>query len=97
MAQLLFRPSAERDLDEIWDYIAINNSDKAEKVLRNLYAKMGTLAHNPYLGRERKDLETGLRSFPVGSYIVFYYPLPDGIDVLRVLHGARDIPDIFET
>jgi toxin ParE1/3/4 len=58
---------------------------------------MGTLAHNPYLGREWKDLGMGLRSFPVGSYIVFYYPLPDGIDVLRVLHGARDIPDIFET
>jgi toxin ParE1/3/4 len=97
MPRLLIRPLAEQDLDDIWDYIAISNSDQAEKVLRHLYAKMGTLTHNPYLGRERKEIEVGLRSFAVGSHIIFYYPLSDGIEVVRVLHGARDFQDIFES
>jgi toxin ParE1/3/4 len=97
MPRLIIRPFAEQDLDDIWDYIAISNSDQAEKVLRHLYAKMGILTHNPYLGRERKEIEVGLRSFPVGSHIIFYCLLPDGIEVIRILHGARDFQDIFES
>jgi toxin ParE1/3/4 len=97
MPRLLIRPLAEQDLDDIWDYIAISNSDQAEKVLRHLYAKMGILSHNPHLGKERKEIEVGLRSFAVRSHIIFYYPLSDGIEVVRVLHGARDFQDIFES
>ena len=36
-----------------------------------------------------------MRSFPVGRYIVFYMPLDDGVVVIRVLHGSRDIDAIF--
>jgi toxin ParE1/3/4 len=36
-----------------------------------------------------------LRSFPVGSYVIFYRPIEEGIEVIRVLHSARDIEDIF--
>jgi toxin ParE1/3/4 len=97
MPRLIIRPLAEQDLDDIWDYIAISNSGRAEKVLRHLYAKMGILTHNPYLGKERKEIEAGLRSFPVGSHIIFYCPLSDGIEVIRILHGARDFQDIFES
>jgi toxin ParE1/3/4 len=97
MPRLLIKPLAAQDLDEIWDYIAIDDLERAEKVLRTLYSKMGTLTHNPYIGRERKEIEAGLRSFPVGSYMIFYYPLSDGIEVVRVLHGVRDIQDIFES
>jgi plasmid stabilization system protein ParE len=43
MPRIIIRPLAEQDLDDIWDYIAISNSNQAEKVLRHLYAKMGTL------------------------------------------------------
>jgi toxin ParE1/3/4 len=56
---------------------------------------MDTLTHNPYLGKERKEIEVGLRSFSVGSHIIFYYLLSDGIEVARVLHGARDFQDIL--
>jgi toxin ParE1/3/4 len=38
-----------------------------------------------------------LRSFPVGSHIIFYCSLSDGIEVIRILHGARDFQDIFES
>jgi toxin ParE1/3/4 len=43
------------------------------------------------MGRERPDLRAGLRSFTVGSYLIIYRPLADGIEVVRVLHGARDL------
>jgi toxin ParE1/3/4 len=49
------------------------------------------LSRHPLLGRSRTDLHPGLRSFPFGRYVIFYRPLDDGIEVVRVLHGARDI------
>jgi toxin ParE1/3/4 len=49
------------------------------------------LIENPLAGLERPELRKYLRSFPVGSYVVFYVPLPDGIEVIRVMHGRQDI------
>jgi toxin ParE1/3/4 len=49
------------------------------------------LVQNPLAGRERPELQRGLRSFPVGSYLVFYLPLPDGVEVVRVMSGRQDI------
>jgi toxin ParE1/3/4 len=48
------------------------------------------------MGKRRDELVTNVRSFPVGNYLIFYRPVNQGIEVLRVLHGARDIPSIFE-
>jgi toxin ParE1/3/4 len=49
------------------------------------------LAMQPTMGRACEDLAPSVRSFPVGRYVVFHVPIEDGIDVVRVLHGARDI------
>jgi len=49
------------------------------------------LADLPLAGRARPELRDDLRSFPVGSYVIFYAPLPDGVTILRILHGRRDI------
>lgn len=48
-------------------------------------------AHNPKAGRARPELAPSLRSFPAGNYIVFYLPIPNGIEVVRVLSGYLDI------
>jgi toxin ParE1/3/4 len=48
------------------------------------------------MGRARDALAPGVRSFAFGKYIVFFSPLPDGIDLVRVLHGARDIDEVFD-
>ena len=50
----------------------------------------------PYVGRHREELSPRLRSLPVGNYVIFYRPMEDGIEVARVLHGARDLPPLFE-
>jgi toxin ParE1/3/4 len=42
-------------------------------------------------GRERRELRRDLRSFPVGSYLIFYVALADGIEVVRVMNGRQDI------
>jgi toxin ParE1/3/4 len=48
------------------------------------------------MGRARHGLLVNLHSFAVRNYVIFYQPIPDGIEVLRVLHGARDIPRAFD-
>jgi hypothetical protein len=49
------------------------------------------LVENPLAGRERRELRDGLRSFPVGNYVIFYVPLPDGVEIIRVMHGRQDV------
>jgi toxin ParE1/3/4 len=50
----------------------------------------------PKIGRTRDELSSGLRSFPAARYIIFYRENRDGIEIVRVLHGARDFPPLFE-
>ena len=54
-----------------------------------------TLAENPSLGRSRPELGRNIRSFPAGSYVIFYRAIDDGIEIVRVLHGAMDVPAHF--
>lgn len=49
------------------------------------------LLENPLAGRERRELRADLRSFPAGNYVIFYVPLPDGVEIIRVMHGRQDI------
>ena len=46
---------------------------------------------NPLAGRTRSELVEGLRSFPVGNYVLFYRPAGGGIELIRALSGYRDI------
>lgn len=82
---------AEQDLEEIWLYIAADNIVAADALIDKLVEKSALLAANAELGRARPELHEGLRSFAVGNYILFYRPEAGGIELTRVLHGARDI------
>ncbi len=85
------RPRARDDLAEIWDYIADDSEARADAFIDTVNDKFRMLAGHPGMGRLRDELRPSLRSFPVGRYIIFYLPLPDGVDIVRVLHSARDI------
>ena len=87
---------ARLDLEEICFYIAQDDPDAADKFVRAIVARFPRLASMPHLGRPREDLSARLRSLPVGSYIIFYRPEESGVEILRVLHGARDFPPLFE-
>ncbi len=96
MASVTRRPQAEADILEIWDYIAENSLVEADRWVDRLDEKLALWATQPMMGRERDELATGVRSLPFGRYVVFFEPLSDGIDVIRVLHGSRDIDATFE-
>jgi toxin ParE1/3/4 len=84
-------PQAEIDLTSIWDYIAVDNVKAADALLDRIEELFEMLAQTPLAGRARNELAMKLRSFPVGNYVIFYIPLPDGIEVVRVMHGRQDI------
>jgi toxin ParE1/3/4 len=82
---------AETDLDEIWLFIATDNISAADRLLDRINNTFLMLADNPQAGRERPELGRGMRSFPVGNYIVFYEVMPKSTRIVRVLHAARDV------
>ena len=55
----------------------------------------GTLANNPRIGRRREEVAPALRSFPFQDYSILYRPIDDGVEIVRVLHGSRDIERLF--
>lgn len=91
MPAVLKRPLARLDLAEIWAFIADDSEATADRFLGVLEQKFRLLSSQPEMGRLRAELMPALRSFPVGRYVVFYLPVPDGIELVRVLHGSRDI------
>lgn len=88
---LLKRPEAENDLINIWVYIAEDNPINADRFLDKLEERCLLLAEFPETGAHRDELIRNLRSFPLGNYIVFYFVIDGGIDIVRVLHSAMDI------
>ena len=87
--------SAVEDLDEIWLYIARDSITAAEGVIASIEAAANKLARFPGMGRERNDLVPGMRSFPVGNYLIFYRKIRGGVEVMHVYHGARRIEELF--
>jgi toxin ParE1/3/4 len=96
MPQVLKRPQAETDLDEIWWYIAQDNPDRADRFLDMIEDRCQALARFPNMGISREELRPMLRSLAVGNYLIFYLPIEDGIEIVRVLPGMRDIDAIFD-
>ena len=96
MSQLRISPSASSDLIEIWIYIPDDNVANADAFIDKLYQAIQALGRQPGSGRHREELAPGIQSFPFGRYIIFYRAVTSGIEIVRVLHGARDIENIFE-
>ena len=96
MTTLIGAPAARADLDEIWFYIAQDNPSAADKVVVSIVSRFPKLAAMPQMGRRREDISADLRSFPVGRHVIFYRLFENGVEVARVLHGARDLPPLFE-
>jgi toxin ParE1/3/4 len=86
---------ADADLDEIADYIADRNPSAALRQIDAFYQKFALLGRQPLMGQSCGHLRPGLRCFSAGTYVIFYVPRDDGIEVERVVHGARDITSMF--
>ncbi len=89
-------PEAEGDLLEIWTYLAKEASDVVAGVqLRAIDRAVNQLAQWPLSGRAREELIAGMRSVVVGQYVAFHRVFEDRVEIVRVLHGSRDIDHIF--
>ena len=95
MSRVTRRPLAAADILDIWDHIAEDSVEQADRWVDKLDEKFKLIATQPLMGRARDELASDLRSFPFGRYVIFYEPIDDGIDVVRVLHSARDIDAVF--
>jgi toxin ParE1/3/4 len=93
---LVWSPEAEQDLVDIWDYLSAEASGSvADRQLRRLDDGFRSLSRHPFRGRPRGELAAGIRSALVRPYIIFYRVTETAIEVVRVLHGRRDIDAIF--
>jgi toxin ParE1/3/4 len=97
VAEFILASGVEDELWTIWEHIAEDNPDAATRVVEAAYETFKTLAATPGLGRLRQFRNPrlkGIRSWLVSSfenYLIFYRAFPEGIEVLHVYHGARDI------
>jgi toxin ParE1/3/4 len=95
MSRIRITPLADRDLVEIWYFIAQEDRVAADRLLDLLEGKYKLLADNPQMGPARPDIAKELRYHPVGNYLLLYRVVSDGIELVRVVHGARDLHHLF--
>jgi toxin ParE1/3/4 len=85
---------AEAELDSIWYYVAKESGsiDIADRLIDSIAERFYLLACHPHLGRScDQDLRPGLRSFPVGEYVIIYRIEARDVLILHVIHGSRDL------
>ena len=88
---------AQADLAEIASFIRQDSPDAARRVVKSLRSAMAKLAERPGMGHIREDLaRSSLRFWPVYSYLIIYRPETKPLQILRILHGARDVRSILE-
>jgi len=86
---------AEEDLIGIWVYIATDNQDAADRLLDRIDEACLRLAQFPDMGTSYEQIRPGLRLFPIGNYLILYRAINSGIEVVRVIHGARQWQSLF--
>ena len=93
MRRFRLAPEARQDIREIWSFIARDSLDAAARVRQEIRDECRRLAQNPHIGHRRDDLTTreGVRFWPVYSYLIVYRPAARPLEILRVLHGKRDV------
>jgi toxin ParE1/3/4 len=96
MKRLVFTPAAREDLLTIGLYIADDNPHRAETFVAELEAKARHLAEWPGSHPARDDISPGLRVAAHGRYLLLYRDLDDEVRIVRVVHGARDLPRMFD-
>lgn len=81
------------DLEAIWEYIAKDNVDAADRWVAKLFGAFESIAQTPGMGHRREDLTShAILFWPVGSYLILYRAERDPIEIVAVTQGARDIP-----
>lgn len=96
MSKHVLSPEARADLNEIWEYIAQDDFDAADRWIRKLRDAIESLARTAGMGHTRKDLtDSPVLFWPVGAYLIIYRLKDDYVEIVAVTQGARDIPSFL--
>ena len=91
MSGFVFHPDAVTDLDEIWEFIAADSIEAADRAINEIFETIASLTSFPGAGHLRADLTSGpLRFHPVGKFLIAYAPEENPLLVIGVLHGSRN-------
>lgn len=96
MSRCALLRAAEDDLLGIWLSIAQDDQGAATRVLQSISEKFQLITDNNKIGPARPDIAAGLRYFVAGSYLILYREVQAGVEIVRVLHGARNLRVILQ-
>lgn len=92
--RIVFTANAEKDVDEVIDFISIDSPAAAENMAGRIEQSIRLLAERPHLGRPAPETgQTGMRRLSVPPYVIFYFVSETALEVVRILHGARQLAD----
>ena len=97
MLSVVRTDQAETDLAEILDYLEERDPQAAERLATAIDDRRSLLSQLPLMGRTREEVGPGLRSVVIEQYVLFYRVTATAVEVLRTLHGDRDIDTIMKT
>ena len=92
--KVVLRARALKDLQSIYAFVLEQDRDAADHFLTSFDDELKLLSAHPFLGRKRYFKQSGIRSWRIRGFekfLIFYRPTERHLDVIRVLHGARDI------
>jgi len=95
MSRFRLSPRAETDIAEIRQYIAHDNLSAADRFVGQLFDIFHLLGRDTKIGQQRSDLRPNLRCISRGNYVVFYHLLSEHVEIVAVIHGARDIEGLI--
>jgi toxin ParE1/3/4 len=88
---------AEADFGDLWLWIAQSSGiEAAERMTDRIQAAEDRLGDYPEIGQARPDLAPGLRHWPDPPFLILYRVEPAAISIIRIVHGARDLPSLFD-
>jgi toxin ParE1/3/4 len=94
--RLVWSPASEIDLLQIWSYLEQEASEnKGGEQVDQIRLASKRILEWPNSGRARDELVLGMRSIVVRPYVIFYRAAANEVQIVRVLHGRRDIETIF--
>jgi toxin ParE1/3/4 len=95
MDQYIISTEAIRDMEQILDYLANTNINAGEKFLEEFSKKCRYLTQFPLMGRSYREIRPYLRGLPMKNYIIFYRLTEQGLEIMRVVKGERDLEAFF--
>src|SRR5579862_1286482 len=96
MGRVVLKPRARADLDDIWFHVAMENPIAADRLIDRIVTRSQRLADHPKLGSARPEIAPEARALVIGDYLALYRVDGSVAEIVRVIHGARQLKELFD-